>query len=341
MLYVLCLMHGAMLGQATLSAPTPAAPVPAITLLQPLTVDDAPSDPPKSANTETITPEAPPPFSIFSRPYFADRTGLSFIYGSGPGRFNIIDWESRPNRDRYWWLGRWPVPEDVQLHAGLGFNVHWWAGPVQYDAQPPPPNLPPRVYDLYLDMSWSQRWSDRLTSEVRFRPGLYTDFRTTPPDAFRVPGEAVGVYQVDPNLYLVGGVEYLQRNDIKVLPIAGVLWQPTPRWEIGLIFPEPKIAFELSTQQHLWGYIAGQYGGGRWTIKNDLGHSGRVEYSDFRLMFGIEWREDYLGKLPLLPQTAAAFLETGYVFERHLRFATTASQFDPQPAWMIRFGSVW
>ncbi len=281
MLYALCLVHGALLGQAPTSA---APPAPVVTFLQPLAVDepqtkmaDGPTPAVSGEATAEQQPAEPPEaakFSIFSRPWFADRNGLSFVFGGKPGQFSVIDWESRPNGDRYWWLGRWPVPEDVQLCADLGFNIHWWSGPAQ-DGSVPAPNLPPQVFDLYLDLSWSQRWSERLTSEVRVRPGLYTDFRTTPPDAFRVPGEAVGVYQIDPDLCAVGGVQYLQRVGVKLLPIGGLLWQPTPRWEISMIFPEPKIAYELSAKQHLWGYVAAEYGGGSWTFKDDTGNSER------------------------------------------------------------------
>jgi hypothetical protein len=109
---------------------------------------------------------------------------------------------------------------------------------------------------------------------------------------------------------------------------------------MNLVFPEPKIAFALSTKQQLWGYVATEYGGGRWTYKNDLGQSERVEYSDYRLLVGLEWRDGPVNKVPLL-QKSASFFETGYVFERRLRFAGPEAQFDPRPTWMIRFGTAW
>jgi hypothetical protein len=297
----------------------------------------APVEATASTTAESSEPERP---SIFSRPQFSDRSSLSWIIGAGPGRFNIIDWESRPSADRLWWLGRWPSCEQVQLHAGIGFNIHWWAGPVAEGAEPVP-HLWPRVYDLYLDAIWAQRWTDRFVTEVRARPGLYGDFRVTPPDAFRVPGHAVGVYQVTPLFHVVGGVEHLQRNDVQVLPIAGVLWAPTPGSEFRLVFPEPKIAFELSPNHHVWGYVAAEYGGGRWTTKDWSGQSERVEYSDYRVTFGIEWRGDYVKDFPILWKQPACFIELGYVFQRHLRFTRAAPDFEPDAAWMIRFGGVW
>lgn len=278
--------------------------------------------------------------SIFGRPMFWERSSLSWIVGSGAGRFNIIDWESGPTSERMWGLSRWQNFDEVQIYTQIGFNIHWWSGPTRTETEAAP-NLPPRVYDLYLDLSWSQRWSDRFTTEVRVQPGLYTDFRTTPPDAFRIPGQAIGLLQVTSDCFLVGGVEHLQRNDVQILPIAGVLWQPSPGCELRLVFPEPRVAVELSSRKNIWGYVAAEYGGGRWTHKNAAGHSERVEYSDYRVTFGIEWRKLDCKGAPLLIQNSSTFLELGYVFNRTLNLDAPAAAFEPTAAWMFRFGFVW
>jgi hypothetical protein len=340
----ICLLHGLLLGQAEAPRPSPTVTTIEVTTSREGSPESrgAPGEISVRA-TETHTEAVAPPAdssSLFARPFFADRHALSWFLDAGPGRFNMIDWESRPNGDHLWWLGRWPSCEDVQLHAMIGFGIHWWAGPISRVGDPAP-ELPPRVFDLYLDTAWAQRWTDRLTSEIRVRPGLYTDFRTTPPDSFRIPGQAVALFQVNPELYLVGGVEHVQRNDVHLLPVGGFLWQPTPQWELRLVFPEPKIAYQLSSRHHVWGYVAAEYGGGRWTFKNDDGKSERVEVSDYRGVFGLEWRDDYFSKLSQLPEKSASFIEMGYVFERHVRFASGVRDFEPKPAWMIRFGRVW
>lgn len=350
MLTALCLVPGLLLAQPDL----PPAPIPVdapfkASLAAPLLADDKKPDDKKAEdkkddeapkNTDVKVDSAAAKSSVFSRPFFFDRASLSWVLGAGAGRFNMIDWESRPNGDRLWWLSRWPAEEEVQLYCQLGFNIHWWAGPVRRGTAPAP-DLPPHLFDLYLDLAWTQRWTDRLTSEVRFRPGLYTDFGTTPPDAFRAPGQAFAVWRAWDELAFVGGVDCVERINVKVLPLAGVLWQPVDWWEMRLVFPEPKIAVELSAKHHVWGYVGGEYGGGRWTFKNGADHSERVEYSDFRLVFGLEWREDYFKNLPLLSEKSAAFLEMGYVFERRLRFTGLKDGYDPSPAWLLRFGWVW
>lgn len=334
MLAATCLICGLLLAQPPAATP----PLAAATAGPRLEFMDT------ETTMETVGPPETPKEkdapSIFSRPFFADRSALSFVTGTGPGRLNFIDWENRPNGDRLWWLSRWPAEEEVQLHLNIGFNIHWWAGPVGNGVNAAP-HLPPRVYDLYLDGTWAQRWTSRLSSEVRFQPGLYTDFKVTPPDAFRAPGQAIFLFRLAEPVHVVGGVANLQRNDIKVLPVGGVLWQPTPGWELRLVFPEPKIAFQLSPRHHVWGYVAGEYGGGRWTYDNAAGRAERVEYSDYRLVFGIEWREDHLSNLKLLPQKSASFIELGHVWQREIRFTGPALAYEPEPAWMIRFGRVW
>jgi hypothetical protein len=358
MVSALWLAHALFFAQANGAVPPPVAP-PALARLHfedvPFTWDDADSTgaerlvnsplgpPEESATTSVILPtleaEPAPLASVFSRPWCSDRHSISGVVGAGPGRFNIIDWESRPNGDRLWWLARWPLEQEAQLHAHIGFNFHWWAGPVSNGPESTP-NLQPVLYDLYLDCTWAQHWTDWLVSEVRFRPGLYTDFRTTPPDSFRAPGQAIVLLRAGERLHLVGGIDYVQRNDLQLLPVAGVLWQPSQRWELRLVFPEPKIAFELSTREQVWGYVVGEYGGGRWTYEHESGRGERVEYSDFRVVAGIEWREDSLSNL-LGCQKSGSFLEVGYVFERHLRFSGPSRGFDPEPAWMIRLGRTW
>jgi hypothetical protein len=199
------------------------------------------------------------------------------------------------------------------------------------------PNLPPRVYDLNLQFSWRQRWADGVATEVTLLPGLYTDFRTTPPDGFRVPGFAVGVFRLAPELHLVAGVQHLQRVRVKVLPIAGVLWEPDERWQWRLVFPEPKVSYHLDSKSDVWVYARGEYGGGTWAYKDDFGRADWVEYSDVRIAVGFEcgtltrslWERTPLGTV---------FFEAGYIFDRRLNFVRGTPQTILPSGWMISFG---
>src|SRR5688500_18206565 len=119
MLAALALMQGFLLGQTPMLEPSPAAPSTAApSRIMSIGVPQAKNNEVTPSVTTAITAspatdDAKPQdaSSIFSRPFFADRHSLSFLFGTGPGRFNMIDWESRPNADRLWWLGRWSANE--------------------------------------------------------------------------------------------------------------------------------------------------------------------------------------------------------------------------------------
>ncbi len=68
-----------------------------------------------------------------------------------------------------------------------------------------------------------------------------------------------------------------------------------------------------------WVYVAGEYGGGRWTIERDpagaaLGAADDIDYNDLRVIFGFEWETQ---------TQARGHVEVGYVFDREILYDTT------------------
>jgi hypothetical protein len=285
-------------------------------------------DQPKESCSEADSGE-----ELFSPRY---RHSLNFVYSRGVKHFDMIEWVSRPDLLTLGDLTSWQATHDYDFDAWLNFDIRWWAGP-QGNAHTPVPNLPPQVFDLNLSLSWRQSWADGIATEVTVLPGLYTDFRTTPPDGFRVPGHAVGVFQVGPKLHLVGGVQYVQRNHLQMLPVGGLLWEPDERWQWRLVFPEPKVSYHLDATTDAWVYARGEYGGGRWAYKDDLGHADHVEYSDLRLAVGFESGNLTRAIRPRLG-LGTVFFEVGYVFDRHLNFLNGTPQTSVPSGWMISFG---
>src|SRR5688572_17044540 len=98
----LCLMHGLLLGQV--NAPSPPGPLVLVAPLPEKSADGRGAAGEVSVrateiHTETVATIAADSSSLFARPFFADRHTLSWFLDAGPGRFNMIDWESRPNGD--------------------------------------------------------------------------------------------------------------------------------------------------------------------------------------------------------------------------------------------------
>ena len=186
-------------------------------------------------------------------------------------------------------------------------------GPVE-----PGADLPPRLYDAYLDAAWHPRLSDWFHADLGFRTGVWTDFEEVSSDSVRLLGRGLAVLAFSPRFDLLAGVWYIDRNDVKLLPAGGVHWRPSSEWDAYLVFPNPKVRKRLvniGTSQW-WYYFAGEYGGGRWTLKRVSGMADDIDINDIRVIFGFEWETQ---------TQARGHIEVGYVWDREIVYARTRS----------------
>jgi hypothetical protein len=180
---------------------------------------------------------------------------------------------------------------------------------------PKPPGfgeLPSQVYAAYLDFYWTPHITERFTAELGFRIGVYSDFESVGSEAIRPQAYAAGIWQISPTFALKGGAAYINRVDIQLLPVLGVIWTPNQFTHFDITFPNPKLSHYGWTwgSTDIWWYIAGEYGGGTWEI-DDAGDA-RMDMDDIRAIFGLEWTGGFWG--------AKGFVEVGYVFNRELVF---------------------
>ena len=211
-----------------------------------------------------------------------------------------------------------------------GFAVHYWEGP---DASVGAPSLPPRVYDAYVDIGWRPQLAPNFSLDLGVRPGLYTDFDDVDSESIRIQGRALGIFAPSPTVQIVAGVLYVDRNDLKLLPAGGVIWTPNEDTRYEILFPRPKLAQRLSTigNTDWWVYVAGEFGGGSWSIEQP-GARTVVDYSDLRVILGLEW---------ITFTGLKGYFEAGYVFERELDFQAPVPDFDPDETFMLRAGIVY
>ncbi len=214
-----------------------------------------------------------------------------------------------------------------------GFSFNWLDGPLSG-----PADLPPQVYDAYLDAAWHPQLTDWLRLDLGLRTGVWTDFNNVNSDSVRILGRGLGVLAFSPQLDLLLGAWYLDRNDVKLLPAGGFHWRPNSEWDAYLVFPNPKIrkrSINVGSSQW-WVYVAGEYGGGRWTLERDpagvaLGADDDIDYNDLRAIFGFEWETQ---------TQARGHVEVGYVFNREVLFDGTnmPSKLKLNDSLMIRTG---
>lgn len=185
-----------------------------------------------------------------------------------------------------------------------GFGAHFLDGPEITD-------LPSRVYDAFLEIRWLRPITHWLTADLAVTPGVYSDFQANTGEEFRLTGRGLALIDSNPVTKWVLGVAYVNRTNVRLLPVAGVIWTPADFAKIELIMPQPRIALKLNPcgTGEWWGYVGGEFGGGMWAIERDFGAPDRVTYNDLRLLVGIEKR-NYVG--------SSLRAEVGYVFDRKL-----------------------
>jgi hypothetical protein len=214
------------------------------------------------------------------------------------------------------------------IYISPGFIFSQWDGPAS-----PPADLPPRAYSAYLDFDYTTNPAYRFGADLHVRTGVYSDFNAINTNSFRLSGRGLGTFQMTPALQLKLGVEYINRNDIKLLPAGGFLYVPNPQTRLDVYFPKPKLAVYLTTlgNTEIWGYLAGEYGGGAWTIERaGTGQDERIDINDIRAIVGTEFMNS---------RSLKGFVEAGYVFNREVVYvARPQDSFDPDSTFMLRGG---
>jgi len=306
---------------------------------EPYRLDDLLREPILLASNPETTSEIELPLdkqieeNIWDRPIDARNGFFQTLYfdnewlrcGSSPQDFGEYQAEVR---------GTFALPLPNRRHPLLmtpGFAVHYLDGPRAAE-------LPPRLYDAYLQFRWLHKLSPRWSADLSVTPGVYSDFEQGTDEALRISGHFGAMWDWTPTTKIALGVAYLDRQDYRLIPFAGVIWEPSPEMLFELMVPRPRIARrvywfgEFADETQDWIYVAGELGGGSWAILRTDGENDVVTYSDLRLSLGLERRVlfgvDY-------------YVEAAYVFARKLKYERPAPELVPSDTLMIRAGLVY
>jgi len=211
-----------------------------------------------------------------------------------------------------------------------GFTYHSWNGPASGNFAGSP-DLPPNAYDAYLDASWRPQVTSWFSADLAVRVGVYSDFTAVNSNSLRILGRGLGIVTISPQWQAAAGIWYLDRLTVKLLPAGGVIWTPNQDTRFAFLFPNPKLSQRLTTigNTDLWGYLAAEYGGGKWTVQRASGASDVVELNDIRVMAGLEW---------VTLSGIRGLSEIGYVFDRHIIYASGTPTAHPSDTVMFRTG---
>jgi hypothetical protein len=127
------------------------------------------------------------------------------------------------------------------------------------------------------------------------------------------------------------GVAYLDREDVAALPVAGIIYKPCDDVRYEMIFPRPRYArrFYQACDREDWWYIAGEFGGGSWSVERASGAHDVLTLNDWRLLLGVESK---------LNGGVGKKLEVGYVFARELEYKSSPTVFELDSAFLVRVG---
>lgn len=202
--------------------------------------------------------------------------------------------------------------------------AHWLDGPTATD-------LPAHLYDVSFETIGMLPIGDRWFVQAALAPSFFTDGQNTGRKAVRLPGRVLAFWKYSDTLTFTGGILYLDRDDVKAIPSAGLLWNPNEDWKYEICAPRPRIAWRFSHDEDSarWGYIVGEFGGGTWAIQRASGLNDVATLSDYRLMAGYE-RKWTNGRSWLM--------EAGYVFSRTLKYTSKLGDTDLPSTALVRLG---
>jgi len=222
-----------------------------------------------------------------------------------------------------------PAPtRKMPLMISPGFAVRFLDGP----AGPGSPVLPPRLYDVTTEFRWLTMIDKRWGIELAATPGIYTDdLDQRDNEAFRLKARGATLFKYNDTKSFVLGASYLDRNDINVLPIVGIICTPNDDWRYELVFPQSKIArrFAHGCDWDDWFYLAAEFGGDEYSYEPVPGTRSRLTYRDVRIRAGVERKRNGGG---------GRRIEVGYVFDREFQFDNGIPDYKPDNTVTLRAG---
>lgn len=241
--------------------------------------------------------------------YNPGRSNTTWLAG---GDFAMYSMENFPTLE---------IGKNSGIQIGTGF--HLLDGPAGAGINAP--DMPPRLFDLQSAYHVRKRFGLNTMLDVKLGVGVFTDFEGSARKGVRFPGHVVGYNELTSNLVSLLGIEILDRDDISVLPVVGLVWRPHEELIFECVFPRPRMAMRVSDDSAM--YIGGELGGGTWAIQRDNNSNDNVTYRDLRVVWGIEE----------FGADSDSSMEIGWAFERELEYRSGLGNTELDGAFILRW----
>jgi hypothetical protein len=196
--------------------------------------------------------------------------------------------------------------------------------------------LPPRLHDAAIDFHIFRVYANQWIFDFAVAPGLYADDHSFDSDeALRVNGRALAIYAPTLETKWVLGVTYVDGGWSKVVPVAGVVFEPTDDVSYELVFPRPRVAWRLPQspvpgRDEYWAYVLAEFQNAAWAFEQDDGTADVLASRDYRLILGLERK---------IVHGVSSRVEVGYVFNRDIKVASiSGDDISVDDTFLIRAG---
>ena len=196
------------------------------------------------------------------------------------------------------------------------YELHFLDRPAGFD-------LPPRLHDLAIDFHVFRVFGNHWIVDFAVTPGLFADdYSLDSNDAQRLNGRAVGIYAPDLEWKWVLGATYVHGGWAKIVPIAGVVYEPNDDVEYELVFPRPRVSWRLASspvpgRDEYWAYVAMEFQNSIWAFEQTDGTPDVLASRDYRLLLGLERK---------IVGGVSYRAEIGYVFNRDIKVASISGE---------------
>jgi hypothetical protein len=182
------------------------------------------------------------------------------------------------------------IHTSISLTLDHAFDEHWHliGGPVweRFELSDLAPSLPSTLQFAAARVGVEYRIKDDPAFSLSIQPGRYGDGRLAN-GVFDIPVTLETGYPLNDDWFLVGGFYYSRLSSFSLEPIAGVVAELTPQWEMQLVFPDSKLSYrpnDKTTYSLFEELLDNGY---------QLSDRRRVEY--YQCHAGVSWEQDFPG----------------------------------------------
>lgn len=156
--------------------------------------------------------------------------------------------------------------------------------------------IPDLLQQASLVLGFDYQFADLWIMRAEVEPGVYSDFRDVNWNDVDVPLYLGAVYLKDPDLQWIVGLRMDLRSHYPVLPGIGVRWKYADQWTLNLIFPKPRLEYELSNTLLL--FFGAEMQGGTFRMSEHFGttrgnpklDNAVLDYTELRIGPGCSWK---------------------------------------------------